>query len=643
MKEENAMRFLSLHIKNFKSIRELSIEEVDQALILVGKNNTGKTVLLYAIMALVGEYEVKERDYFDIKKPIVIGGRLEVTEDDLKNLHEKGRVSKYKKYDLWLAEFIEKFPAFKEDVLPFECTIKFGGQMKYGDTIKKNNGALKEVFPKVYFIDNNRNINQVQEDILQFQGNEDMVDLRDNRCMFDKTRKCNRCFQCIGLINQKEPDSLTVHETTRLLEYKLINANLNSFSDKLNEKFHKNGAVFQDIEYVSDFDIDTAIQLKTIVHNRHLDTHNSIETLSAGFKSIYVLSLLEAYIEEKDNNVPSIIMIEDPEMFLHPQLQKVASEILYGLSKKNQVIFSTHSPNMIFNFSQKQIKQIYLNENFETAVSENEDIDKILDDLGYTANDLMNVNFVFIVEGKQDSSRLPMLLEKYYSEIYDESGKLQRIAIVPTNSCTNIKTYANLKYINKLYLKDQFLMIRDSDGKNRNTLTKQLCNYYKAREQQDVNNLPRITPRNVLVLKYYSFENYFLDPKTMVKIGILKNEEEFYNILYSKYRDYLFKLGSTKRMLKATGVRINSKQDIKNNIELIKIYVRGHNLFDIFYGRYKGGRKDDVLKKYIEVAPREVFKDILEAVDSFVYFENRRINREDEQEKKRQNKHDREG
>ncbi|MDD6066949.1 MAG: hypothetical protein PUD04_10375, partial [Firmicutes bacterium] len=29
---------------------------------------------------------------------------------------------------------------------------------------------------------------------------------------------------------------------------------------------------------------------------------------------------------------------------------------------------------------------------------------------------------------------------------------LQRISIIPTNSCTNIKTYANLKYINKLYL-----------------------------------------------------------------------------------------------------------------------------------------------------------------------------------------------
>ena len=245
---------------------------------------------------------------------------------------------------------------------------------------------------------------------------------------------------------------------------------------------------------------------------------------------------------------------------------------------------------------------------------------------------MMNVNFVFIVEGKQDGARLPLLLEKYYSEIYDEEGNLQRVAIIPTNSCTNIKTYANLKYINKLYLKDQFLMIRDSDGKNPKHLIKQLCSYYSDREMQDENNLPRVTPKNVLVLKYYSFENYFLDPQLMVKIGVIKNEEEFYNTLYCKWKDYLYKLGSSKRMLKALNIRINSKQDIKNQIENIKIYVRGHNLFDIFYGRYKGSRRDEILKAYVDVAPRETFKDILDAIDKFVYFENRK--KKEEKEKK---------
>ena len=72
-----------------------------------------------------------------------------------------------------------------------------------------------------------------------------------------------------------------------------------------------------------------------------------------------------------------------------------------------------------------------------------------MNDLGYSANDLMNVSFVFIVEGKQDRARLPLLLKHYYGELYDEKGNLKRVAIISTNSCTNIKTYANLKYINQ--------------------------------------------------------------------------------------------------------------------------------------------------------------------------------------------------
>ena len=407
------------------------------------------------------------------------------------------------------------------------------------------------------------------------------------------------------------------------MEYKLCRVNLEGFAERINKYFHINGSPNQDIRYVYQMDVEKMLSVETQVINRDRNVVGNINYLSEGLRTIYALSLLEAYIEEP-NKVPCILLIEDPEIYLHPQLQKVASEILYRLSKKNQVIFSTHSPNMIFNFSSKQIKQVVLDEEYYTAMNAYTDIDEILDDLGYTANDLLNVSFVFIVEGKQDSNRLPLLLEKYYKEIYDEEGRLQRISIIPTNSCTNIKTYANLKYINKLYLKDQFLMIRDSDGKNPNHLVRQLCSYYSQREKEDHENLPRVTPKNVLILKYYSFENYFLDPEIMTKIGVVKSTEEFYNILFTKYKDYLYRLGSVKRLIKNTGIRINSKEDIKKNMELFRIYVRGHNLFDIFYGKYRNDAEQEILKKYIDAAPRETFKDIFDKIDSFIYFENRK-------------------
>ena len=617
------MKISYLRIRNFKVIKDMTINEVENALILVGKNNTGKTVVLDAIRAITGDYVVTRPNFLQPDKPILIDIKVEFTEEDLQIFCEKGIVSRYKRYDLWEKEFKTKLPSFLEGVLSFQCVITPDGVVKYNDGIKKNNTYIKAVFPKIYHIDHTRNTDLIQNDVFSFYDRQDLANLRDKICMFDTAKPCNNCFQCIGVISKKSPADLTIYETARLLEYKLYNMNLKQFSDKVNQYFYQNGSVSQKIRYAINFNVEDMLKIETQIFNEERGTQGNLNMLGEGLKSIYALSLLQAYIDEP-TTLPCIIMIEDPEIYLHPQLQKQASEILYQLSKKNQIMFSTHSPNLIFNFSQKQIKQVILDEEHYTAIREDADIDEILDDLGYTANDLMNVSFVFIVEGKQDSSRLPLLLERYYSEIYDDSGKLQRISIITTNSCTNIKTYANLKYINQLYLKDQFLMIRDSDGKNPKHLVKQLCSYYSQRAVEDVDKLPHVTPKNVLILKYYSFENYFLDPKIMEKIGVVKSEEEFYNILYTKWKDYLYKLGSTKRLIKNYNLRITNKNDLKQNMELIKTYVRGHNLFDIFYGRYRGDAQIEILKKYIDYAPRETFGDIMDAIDSFIYFENRK-------------------
>ncbi len=259
-----------------------------------------------------------------------------------------------------------------------------------------------------------------------------------------------------------------------------------------------------------------------------------------------------------------------------------------------------------------------------SSVCEKTDISAILDDLGYSAGDLMNVNFVFIVEGKQDKSRLPLLIKKYYAETYDEDGYLSRIAIITTNSCTNIKTYANLKYMNQIYLKDNFLMIRDGDGKDSRDLKRQLCRYYEERKKEDIDSLPRVSEKNVLILKYYSFENYFLNPSVMTKLGVIASEREFYEIILSKWKEYLHRIPSGRHLKEILGKDMNTVEEIQENIELIKQYLRGHNLYDIFYGQYRENEMQ-LLKQYIEFAPREDFQDILDAIDRFLYFESRKI------------------
>ena len=607
---------------NYKSIKDLELKDIEDVLILVGRNSTGKSVVLDAIRLVSGDCAVSDNDFNDNEGNISIKVRLLIDDNDLELLYERGVVSSFKHFNLWLKDFKSKLPSYNDNVLEFEYIYTRDGKVKYRDGFKKNNTYLKAVIPKIYYVDHMRKKSSIQDTIVMLQGGTEYADLKSNVCMFDKHKHCNQCFNCIGMINKKKPSQLSLSETTRLLQFKLFNLNLVNFENRLNENFKENGGKGQTIHYKVNFDVDKLMSIDTTVHNANRNTISDIDGLSDGLNSIYILSLLETYAEY-GNTVPYIILIEDPEIFLHPQLQKVASEILYKLSRKNQVIFTTHSPQMLFNFTTRQIKQIVSDEYNNTVVYPKANIDHILDDLGYAANDLMNVSFVFIVEGKQDRSRLPLLLEKYYSEIYNTDGQLNRIAIISTNSCTNIKTYANLKYINTLYLKDQFLMIRDSDGKDPNMLKNQLTNYYKERSREDYGNLPRVTDRNVLILKYYSFENYFLDPEVMSEIGVVESVDAFYDILYEKYNEYLYKLKSTRNMLEKTGITISCRQDIIDNMEYIRTYVRGHNLYDIFYGRYKGRKETAILRKYIDAAPKSNFDDIFDAIDQFVYFNNR--------------------
>ncbi len=615
------MKFTSLTIRHFKSIEEMKIRDIENALILVGKNNTGKTSVLDAIRVVTGSRQVRPEDFNEKLQNIEIEVELEITGEDLSLFHQRGAVSSYKRYSLWEQEVRKRLPSFRGEKLNFTCAINREGKRRYGDGFKKHNKYIEEIIPRLYYIDTDRNMEQLQRDLLLAQTKVIRQEMREDSCMFDGAKTCRHCFQCIGLINQKRPKDLTLIEAARLMEYKMYQMNLNRFAGSLNENFHKNGGL-EEISYSFQWDPEQVFGVRAQIYDQERGRTSPIETMSRGMKSIYMLSLLETYNEEEDR-MPSIVVVEYPEMFLHPQLQKVASEILYRLSKKNQVIFSTHSPNLIFNFNSRQIRQVVLDGNFCSAIREKTDIGSILDDLGYGAADLMNVSFVFFVEGKQDKSRLPLLLEKYYSEILDEEGRPSRISIITTNSCTNIKTYANLKYMNQLYIRDQFLMIRDGDGKDPKELKRQLCRYYDERNLEDVDRLPRVRPEHVLVLRYYSFENYFLNPEVMAKLGILSGKEEFYDILWEKWQEYLHRLKSGKKLAQVLGRQPESKEDLKAHMEEVKTYVRGHNLFDLFYGPYKKEEKA-LLKAYIDLAPREDFQDILDAIDQFVYFDSRK-------------------
>ena len=547
------MRLTGIHIKSFRAIRDVTIDSVENALILVGQNNTGKSTIIDALRVALGDIAITKKDFNWDGGNIEIALTLELTKDDLKRLCRRGIISRYRKFDSWFEDFQKKLPSFvpifetdgesinERGELSFCFIANKDGRKRYFDGFKKNNPYIEKLLPRIYSVSPERDIERLQSDLLLLREDALISKMRSGCCLFEEAKTCDHCFSCIGYINQKKPIELDAFEASKLLDYKLYQLNLEEFSKSVNENFKKNGGQ-DEIVYSMNRNVEQMLQVTTEIGSKTQRQTHTLSEMGEGMRSIYLLSLLETYTEMQEQ-LSSILMIEEPELFLHPTLQRVAGEILYRLSRKNQVVFTTHSPNLLANFNSREIRQVVLDKQGRSIVRDNTDISVILDDLGYTATDLMNVNFVFIVEGKQDKNRLPILLKRYYSEIYDKDGNLSRIAIITTNSCTNIKTYANLKYMNQVYLKDQFLMIRDGDGKDRRKLISQLCNYYEEAGKRDVDHLPKVRPQNVLVLKYYSFENYFFNPKIMAQLGVVESENAFYQTFYEKWQEYFTQKG----------------------------------------------------------------------------------------------------
>lgn len=70
-------------------------------------------------------------------------------------------------------------------------------------------------------------------------------------------------------------------------------------------------------------------------------SHNSI---GAGDGFINIFNIIDSLYDSKDNN---LIIIDEPEVSLHPDLQRKLYELLVEYSKKRQIILCTHSPYFI--------------------------------------------------------------------------------------------------------------------------------------------------------------------------------------------------------------------------------------------------------------------------------------------------------
>ena len=142
------MRFIRIRIKNFKSIENLELKDIEDALILVGKNNTGKTSVMDAVRTMTGARCARPEDFDETYKNIEIEVELELTAEDLAAFHSRGAVSAYKRYALWEQEVRRRLPSLRGNVLSFTCIINRDGTRRLSDGFKKHNKYIDEMMPQ---------------------------------------------------------------------------------------------------------------------------------------------------------------------------------------------------------------------------------------------------------------------------------------------------------------------------------------------------------------------------------------------------------------------------------------------------------------------------------------------------------------
>lgn len=342
------MKIKSVYIKNFRAIQEQQFSLKDLS-ILIGNNGTGKTSVLEAIHFALSPYfisgRIKHTDFFNgSDKPIII--EIEFTdafEAELPDGFTTQKVS-CNKVHLEIKKRDKATPnkAFSDGFVTNHYIVPVQGKSsEKGWSVKRKNGsdyeftertlslgnAQIENFPRSFYFNKNReqqikkgynsSISSVFDDfnwrylkgVRKGETPEEEDDLFKRKIAFET--------EIIGKV-----DDAVVKKSFRAL-----NDKLKAFGvDETRLCIFDSNAPF-----------DSAFLSRAI---GTLDV--SVSSLGSGVEMIISLLFLETLASLSKEQI--IILIDEPELHLHPQLQEAFVQYLHPLSNEKQIILSTHSP-----------------------------------------------------------------------------------------------------------------------------------------------------------------------------------------------------------------------------------------------------------------------------------------------------------
>lgn len=460
------MNIKNITIKNFRNFKDFSIDFSKGFQTIIGENNIGKSNLYWAIRLILDRdlsYNARNLDIKDFH-----GFKKEVTIDD----HV---IISIELYSEKLASF-PTFHSFKTSDTTARITYLFAHKSKFIEDEEIPPQIELSQFKWQLFGSGN---SLVIEDILTLQSIR-FSDLDGiNLYYINAFRNINSDLHgstksLLSKYCQSRTDTKTELESVKsILKKSSTELNGLGFIPDIAENIQKKGQSIAgqyfsfpiSISFLSNYDIDAWSQLN-LYYSPESDNNVPIQTLGLGQKNILYLSLFIAELENSSNNHEiNILLIEEPEAHLHPQLQKILFSNLNDL-KTTQVFMTSHSTHIASDCDYKNLSILFRNTKKEVKsfspfkeglLSERDNL-LLKRYLDATRSEMFFASAIIYVEGVGEQFIIPSIAK----EVFGINLTEHNISVIPIH-CRYFDPYLKIVQNNNLEIPVSAIIDGDSD------------------------------------------------------------------------------------------------------------------------------------------------------------------------------------